>query len=254
MPRIRCAAAVMIVLAAGATNADEPVTTRTIVATLLSAADCKDAPDEIHVVLNGNERYAVPLKRTKPQCRWTGTSDFRIDATDTMASLRLGNARTDCSGSTAEPDEKNDAYVAHLQFKSILRDVQRVRINTVPPTIKVSYVRELPPCRESATYDGSAEIQDVVFTRESLSIQLGWPKPDHGRPELFVNHPAVAKHAARIGDTLRLTLDEFVDAIAEQRHESPKPTTALRLPENASDIERKRLAQTNFVHLDLRVK
>jgi hypothetical protein len=170
---------------------------------------CSGVPDTIYVVVDGNERLAIPLTRTAG-CSWTGpdlNALLRQPGQHTY-SLRVGIARTDCRYAPAPAGPVMTLTVPCCQKGP----VQDLAVDALPP-MAFGYLRWVRrrsqpsvPCTEGAGR-GVRPILDVDYSMETVMLQLGTSEGDRKKAGLVLND--VKKSP--------LTRNDVIDALIRQR-------------------------------------
>ncbi|HXA19196.1 MAG TPA: hypothetical protein VN380_19560 [Thermoanaerobaculia bacterium] len=165
---------------------------------------CNAIPDTIGIVLRGEEAYQFDAYR-KEDGHWIGDIPVTlgmIEASNTIGSARVHGWRTDCQRSRR--GMRNSARVVSFTFKCDPYKAMNADISTAP-AINFSYVRLLSSnptndgscdCLEGGASRGKQKIQDLRFSRRSISTGLGPMKADPGTPfeelrlQLFAAKPS----------------------------------------------------------------
>ena len=170
-----------ILIAAAVTST--PQNRRSIVL-YIELSGCAGAPEEIDVVLDGDEGSQRPVVRAKGEDVWVGQwTDHRkrkFPSAPLSASVRLKNGRTYCRFATAAKDP-NDRLVAKFLFHCDYAPVRQVTVGTIDPT-SFEYERRLPKpsrkgdplacnCVEVGTaVSGSQNVSELLFPHENFKI------------------------------------------------------------------------------------
>lgn len=225
------------------------------------AKPCARVPDEIIVVMNGEEdaESTFPATRTA-DCHWSGMALHQIDLSRDRFSLRLGPnvGRTDCHKAN-----NRDGMIARLEFPCCYPPPVRQVDVTVSADDDVGYyMRVVPkkksdprsvPCTESALFEeGTATIFDVQFAQEALRLQLTDKDRTVFRPGLLVDDGAVLRNAAAGGEW-EISQAELVRALTSQRAQG-KAAAAPNLSSIAIDVDVKNLNAVGLQSVNVKVK
>ena len=183
--------------------------------------DCGATPDDVHVVLDGDEETERPLTFNNAdgfwEGRWTDERKRKFPTASLSASLRLKDGRTYCRIAKPEKDKQTDANVARFKFECDEAPIKHVTISIIPKR-NVSYVRRLPKLKLPQDDDPDCEcleigvaksgyrtVTDVWHPTESLGLQFRNDKANKQSLGLIVLDPS--KDATAAGQAL---FDPFV--------------------------------------------
>jgi len=175
-------------------------------------------------------------------CHWTATVPT-ISTRDTLISLRLDHARTECHKSEAVFPATGDPY-AKLEFDCCISEPLRQVTLTPTPSMPISYMRAVSekvpgiskhtqslPCIEYGTFEEPGTIEYLQYGAEELFLQPGFAKANKKMTALNVNIlPEVKK-----GKSISLTADQIRHRLAIQRLKGYR--SAPRLPLTAMELD-----------------
>ncbi|HEX2123823.1 MAG TPA: hypothetical protein VHL59_19520 [Thermoanaerobaculia bacterium] len=200
----------------------------------------------IFFVLNGDESKALPIELESMP--WTGTWPHRFPLSTARASLRLGDARTECI--PAKRHVEDGVVMAWFDFSCREYAVRDISVRT-EPRVDSSYIRVLShDCQEDGRFRQTQTIVDVM-PEESLRLQLGRSRPDRNSAGLLLNDRAVTRRLAKNG-TARLRTSDVL-AIFEQHRAAAKGGAPPSLSSNAFACDKDRLTAEGLESVTIRV-
>jgi hypothetical protein len=198
-------------------------------------------------VLNGDESKALPIKLDSMP--WTGPWPHgRFPLSTARASLRLGDARTECI--PAKRHVEDGVVLAWFDFPCRQYAVRDIRVQT-EPRVDSSYIRVLSrDCQEDGRFSQIHTIVDVM-PEESVRLQLGRSRPNKNCAGLLLNDRAVTRRLASNGTARLRTYD--VLAILEQHRAAAKGGMPPSLSSNAFACDKDRLTNEGLESVTITV-
>lgn len=134
---------------------------------------CPNVPDDIRVVLNGEQ---ISARRIEGTNRWRTEPGGSFDASRSFGSLRIGGASTDCMSSRAFRKPGTDEWIAEFTFTCVQQSTwPKLSIEATPSNLEVSYARVISGsrCNENARLIGRGFLPDVAPNGEEVYLHLG---------------------------------------------------------------------------------